>query len=323
MKRTSLFIILIAVLVLASCGVLRGNRAASEAPEANYSGAPALLQEQQDFYAPEMPLPAATAMPDTAGGGQVEAASGERLVIQNADLTVVVSDVEARMKEIEAMAKEMGGFVVSSNLYQSYTNNNSEIPEASVMIRVPAERLDDALERIKQGVVEVQSENRSGTDVTDQYIDLQSRLKAKQAAEAKLLEIMEQAQRTEDVLAVYQQLQSIQTEIEVLTGQINYLEQSAALSAISIRLIAEETVKPIEVAGWRPQGVARDAIQDLVRFLQDFADFLIRFFLRDLWMILLVALPFYLIFLIGRGVYRWVRRSQSKKATMPPPSAES
>lgn len=323
MKQTALVIIIIAALILAACGTLRSNRAAAtEAPAPgldflDIGGAPA----PQESFAPEMPLPAATAMPSNmGGGGNVDAANVERLVIQNADLAVVVPDVEARMKEIEAMAKQMGGFVVSSNLYQSYTSNYVEVPEASVVIRVPSERLDEALEQIKKDVVEVQSENRSGTDVTDQYVNYQSQLKAKQAAEAKLLEIMEGAQTTEDVLAVYQQLQSIQTEIEVLTGQIKYLEQSAALSAISVRLIAEETIQPIEVAGWKPQGVARDAIQDLIRFLQDFANFLIRFFLRDLWIILLVALPFYVVFLIGRAIYRRVRGSRTKKEITPPPA---
>ena len=193
--------------------------------------------------------------------------AAERIIIQNADLAVVVTDVEKRTKEISVMTQEMGGFVVSINLY---TSGNVDAPEVTMAIRIPSEKLDEALERIKKDAVDIQYENRSGQDVTDQYVDLQSRLKAKQAAEAKLLEIMENAQTTEDVLAVYQQLQMIQTEIEVLTGQINYLEQSAALSAISIRLISEETVKPVEIGPWRPEGVALDAIQDLVDFSKSF-----------------------------------------------------
>jgi hypothetical protein len=244
----------------------------------------------------------------------------ERLVIQNADLTIVVADVEKRMKEIEAMANSMGGFVVSSNLYQSYTSNNAKVPEATVVIRVPAEKLDQALAQIKKDAVEVQSENRSGEDVTNQYVDLQSQLKAKQAAEEQLLKIMQNADKTEDVLAVYQQLQAIQSDIEVLKGQIKYYEEAAALSAVSVRLIAEETIQPIEVAGWRPQGVARDAIQDLIRFLQGFVNFMIGFFLRDLWELLLIALPFYVLFLIGRAIFQRIRRNKPKKEPMTPPA---
>ena len=83
--------------------------------------------------------------------------SVDRIVIQNADLAIVVSDVEGRMKNIQVMAQQMGGFVVSSNLYQSYTSNNVEVPEAQITIRVPAEKLEDALEQIKKDVVEVQN----------------------------------------------------------------------------------------------------------------------------------------------------------------------
>ena len=239
----------------------------------------------------------------------------ERIVIENADLAIVVKDPNARMKEISVMAREMGGFVVSSNLYQSFTSAGIEVPEASIVIRVSSDRLDEALEKIKAGAVDIQSENRSGQDVTNQYVDLQSQLTAKQAAEKKLLEILDKATRAEDVLAIYLQVQSVQTEIEMLKGQIKYLEESAALSAISVRLIAEESTQPIEVGPWKPQGAAREAIQDLIIFFQNFVDFLIRFVLFSLPSLILIAIPLYLVFLGGRAVYRRFRKSSVKVET--------
>ena len=236
----------------------------------------------------------------------------ERLVIQNADLAIVVKDPKARMKEISDLAKEFGGFVVSSNLYQSFTALGKEVPEASIVIRVPSERLDEALARIKEGAVDIDYENRSGQDVTSQFVDLQSQLKAKQAAEKKLLEIMEQATRAEDVLAIYLQVQTVQTEIEQLKGQIKYLEESADLSAISVRLIAEEGTQPIEVGPWKPEGAAKDAIQDLIFFFQNFVDFLIRFVLYNLPALILIGIPLYLVFLAGRALFRRSRKPNEK-----------
>jgi hypothetical protein len=235
----------------------------------------------------------------------------ERLVIENADLAIVVKDPKARMAEIGDMAKEMGGFVVSSNLYQSYSPMGQEVPEATVVIRVPSGKLDEALAQIKKGAVDVDYENRSGQDVTSQYVDLQAQLKAKQAAEEKLLEIMDQATRAEDVLAVYLQVQNIQTQIEQLTAQIKYLEESAALSAISVRLIAEAGTQPIEVGPWRPEGAAKEAIQDLIFFFQNFVEFLIRFVLLVLPALILIAIPLYLVYLAGRAVYRRSRKSKA------------
>jgi hypothetical protein len=107
---------------------------------------------------------------------------------------------------------------------------------------------------------------------------------------------------------VYAQLQQIQTEIQVLKGQIKYTEQAAALSAISINIVAEETVKPLEVAGWKPQGVARDAIQSLIYFEQDFVDFLIRFFLLILPVLVTIAIPLVILFFVLRWLFRRLRK---------------
>jgi len=249
----------------------------------------------------------------TSASNADQQAVQERLVIKNADLAIVVKDPQARMKQISDLAVEMGGYVVSSNLYQSYYGPNSiEVPEATIAIRVPSEKLDEALEKIKAGATDIQYENVSGQDVTSQYVDLQSQLKAKQAAEKKLLEILDQATKAEDVLAIYLQVQTVQTEIEQLKGQIKYLEESADLSAISVRLIAEEGTQPIEVGPWKPEGAAKAAIQDLIFFVQNFAEFLIRFVLYNLPALILIGIPLYLVFLGGRALFRRFRKQNEK-----------
>lgn len=232
----------------------------------------------------------------------------ERMVIENADLAIVVRDPKARMAAISKLASDMGGYVVSSNLYETYTSMGKQVPEASVTIRVPSERLDEALDSIKEGAVDVQYENRSGQDVTNIYVDLQSQLKAKQAAEQQLLKILEKAETAEDVLAIYLQLESIQTQIEQLKGQIKYYEESAALSSVSVRLIAEESTQPIEIGPWTPQGAAKDAVEDLIRFMQNFAEFLIYFVISVIPSLILIAIPLYLVYLAGRAIYRRFRK---------------
>ena len=306
MKRL-LFISLIAATLLAACGSFRSaqqqNRSLdSYAPPGMGGGAP----EGPVTLAPAAEAPA----PSTGNVGQPAAI--ERLIIQNADLSIVVADVDARMKTVEALATEMGGYVVSSSKYQTTGNNGVEVPEAQVVIRVPAEKLDEALNRIKADVVEIRGDSRTGQDVTADYVDLQSRLKNLEATEAQLTKIMENATATEDVLNVFNQLTSIREQIEVVKGQIKYYEESAALSAVSVRIIAEASVQPIEIAGWKPQGVARDAIQDLIFFVQDFVDFLIRFALLILPALVLIAIPVYLVFLGLRALVRRFRKPRVK-----------
>lgn len=313
MKRT-LFIILAVVgvfLVIATLFTgMATQRSAGYAPSYGMGGgAPEEVapREVMPAEAPAYDASTGEVLPDAYNSAQQPA---DRLVIQNADLAIVVKDPTAKMQEVSNLATEFGGFVVSSNFYQSSSSTGQEVPGATIVIRVPAERLDEALERIKEGAVDVDYENRSGQDVTSQYVDLQSRLKAKQEAEATLLKIMDQATRADDVLAIYMQVQSIQTEIEQLKGQIKYYEESAALSSISVQLIAEAGTQPIQIGPWSPQGAAKEAIEDLVLFFRNFVVVLIRFVFFTLPALILIAIPLFLLYLVGRAVYRRVRTTR-------------
>lgn len=210
--------------------------------------------------------------PDAAGNFQSEPISAERLVIRSANLSVVVGDPAQSLKDISRMAAEMGGFVVSSHVSQrTFTEANVVADEGSITIRVPSERLDEALERIRVGVLEVQSESISGQDVTDEFTDLQSRLRHQEAAEEQLLSIMSEAREngdTEDVLAVLARLNQIGQEVEVLKGRIQYLSESARLSSIFVQLTPDVAARPFEIGGWRPEGTVKDAAQALLQALR-------------------------------------------------------
>jgi hypothetical protein len=162
-------------------------------------------------------------------------------------------------------------------------------------------------------VVEVKSETSSGEDVTAQYVDLQSRLKNLQAAEAQLDEIMKSATNTEDVINIFNQLTAYREQIEVVKGQIKYYEEAAALSSITVSIIAEEKEKPIEIGGWKPSGVAREAVQDLIYFYQDFVDFMIYFVIYTLPVLVTICVPLYAVFLGLRAIFRWMRGTNKKK----------
>lgn len=304
MKRVLLILSMTGSLVLAACAA---RAPAVQSLVERPAGAPAI--EGAAPPAPQESFGAASDLAKSSSSNQT--ATSDRLVIQTADLSIVVKDVHARVKAIEDMASAMGGFVVSANVYQTTARDGTPVPQAQVVVRVPQQRLDEALDQIKKDTVDVQNETRSGQDVTDQYVDLQSQLTAKEAAADQLLSIMKDAHKTEDVLAVYSQLQQIQSEIQVLKGQIKYTEQSAALSAVTVNIIAEETIKPLEVGGWKPQGVARDAIQSLIYFWQGFIDFMIRFVLLILPVLVTIAIPIYLAFLLLRWIFRKLRKPKA------------
>lgn len=141
MKRILPFsIFLITALILGACASGASRSAESPAapeyydamPQSAPAAAPTMMYMEESGVAQD-------SANGSGGGGGVEATNVERIVIQNADLTIVVADVEGRMEQVQKMAQDMGGFVVSSSLYQGYTSNYTPVPEASITIRVPAE----------------------------------------------------------------------------------------------------------------------------------------------------------------------------------------
>lgn len=238
--------------------------------------------------------------------------STERIVIKNASLSIVVDDPVKSMDMIAGMAEEMSGFVVSANMYQQSLDSGAKVPRASITIRIPAEKLNDGLSRIKSESDDIPlSENINSQDVTSEYTDLQSRLRNLENAETQLAEIMKSATKTEDVLKVYNQLVSVREQIEVIKGQIKYYEESAALSAISVDLVANEAVQPLTIGGWQPGGIAKDAIQALINTLK----FIINMVIWIIIYLLPVLLVLFLLFVlpIRYFVRRWRKGRPPKK----------
>ncbi len=269
-------------------------------------GAPMEMPSSPDMsFAGEMVT--MDSMEENYGGGGAsapQAANAERLVIQNASLTIVVDQPEETMQSITALAERFGGFVVDSYLYQRTLANGIQAPSASITIRVPAERLTEALDLIEQDARTVDNRSLSGQDVTAEYTDLQSRLRNLEDAEAMLRQIMQDAEDTEDVLAAFNQLNYITEQVEVLKGQIKYYEESAAMSSISVELIASQAVQPITIGGWEPVGVAKDAIQALLSALQSIVNALIWLVLYALPILLVLGYPLYLL-------VRWLRKRRA------------
>lgn len=308
-----LHVFFLLTLLLSACAAGSAPLQAPGYAERQSGGAPAM--EAPMAPAAPMPMEESEIAMDQANSpiSQSNPQTVERIVIKNGSVTIVVADPPKSIAAIMKMAEEMGGYVVTSNLYKEYASNGTEVPRGSVTIRVPAGRMLEAMAMIKaQSSQEPINENTTSQDVTNEYVDLGSRLKNLEAAETELTRIMEDANRTEDVLAVYSQLTSIREQIEVIKGQMKYYEQSAALSSISVELMADKAFQPIEIGGWQPQGVVKDAIESLIKTLQGLVELLIWFVIYLLPVLLILAL----IFVLPPAliIYAIVRRQKRKKA---------
>jgi len=309
-RRLSIILLIVMALSIAACG----GRATETFSEEQYSTGGA---------APEIPAmePMADAVAmdaELASGGEFDSSGQtvnqlpvgqERLIIRTADMSIVASDTEATLAQIAALADSSGGWVVSSNVYQS-----TDISKTGyIQIRVPAEGFQSILDAIGGMAVEVTNLSTSGQDVTEEYVDLSARLGNLEATAARLRTFLDEARNVEDALAVNTELSRVEGEIEAMRGRIQFLEQSSAYSSIAVNVTPDELAQPIQVAGWQPGGVARQAIEALINALQVVVNAAIWFVLFALPILVVIAIPFVLlIWLIRR-----LRRRERERVVAP------
>lgn len=216
----------------------------------------------------------------------------ERVILKNASLTITVAEPVLRINEIAALAETMGGWVVSSNTVTSSLTNGETVTSGTVVISVPAFRLNEAMEQIKSDTLSVDNENITGQDVTQEYVDTSSRLKNLQATEEQLLRVMDSAVKVEDVLAVQRELTTVRSEIEVLQGRINYFDEAAAFSSIRVD-VRPQVPDPVtaQSLGWSPVSTAENALGALVRVLQLVVDLAIVLIIVGIPLALIIGVP--------------------------------
>lgn len=309
MKKSLLLFSLILIVLLSSCAA-SSTVVPAVLGDSNRAVLGGVMKES--YGAPDQ-APAATAAP-AATEVAPEPGTTDRIVLLNASLDLVVKDPSDVAGKIADLAYAKGGWVVSSDISQNlYGSDGEKYYSGDISIRVPADSVDKlkaTLADIEALAVEVKSRQLSGQDVTAQYTDAQSQLRNLRASQERLLAIMAGATDTNAVLAVEEQLRQVEGQIEVLEGQINYYQTSAQYSLISVTLEPYIPSQPIQIGGWHPEGVAKQAIQDLIRGLQGLVDFLIRLGICGIPALLVIALlasPFYL---IGRSLIR--RRRKAK-----------
>lgn len=202
-----------------------------------------------------------------AGGQQAPPAQGAattRLVIRTATQAMIVQNVDQAAARVRQVAAERGGYVLNSQ-----ANGDENARSASITIKVPAASFNDTLAALGSLAQKVEDQQVQGQDVTDEFVDLQARLRNLRTLEARLLQFLRDAKNVEDSLRVSQELSNTQGQIEQTEGRINYLQQSAALATItvSLRSIAGPALTAT-TAEWSPLRTAREALGGVISFGQ-------------------------------------------------------
>jgi hypothetical protein len=267
--------------------------------------APQVVEVEKEVVA-RAPVPEA---PSGYGAVDEETARiAERMVIHTVELRLIVKDTQVSLQAVQSLADEMGGYVARSRTWHTEAQLS-----ASLTLRIPADQLNTALEKLRALALEVDGESITGEDVTQEYVDLEARLRNEEAYEKELLALLtETRERTsdaEDILAVYERLTEVRGRIEQIKGRMQYLENMSAMATITVELIPSELMQPITVAGWHPTGTARSAIRALVNALQFLVDAVIWIVLFGLPVLIIIAVPFIVLWYVIRRLRRRKHKS--------------
>jgi hypothetical protein len=233
-----------------------------------------------------------------------QTAAVERKIIRNATLTLEADDPTKAVQRVASVAESRGGFVVTSESRQQGGSRGSKGYEIfTVEMRIPAAQFDAALAEIRAAAGSVTSERITGKDVTEEYIDLEARLRTQRALETQLMEIMKGADEVADAIAVQRELTNVRTEIERLEGRRRFLENQASLSTISVTIQPTEPL--VNTTGFFSS--LGKAFGDGIDIAANITLFLVSFLLALLPVAVFIGLPAYFIL---RYAVRRVRRAR-------------
>jgi hypothetical protein len=182
------------------------------------------------------------------------ASISERKITLSATVRLRVDDIPAAVQQVEDIAAAQAGFVSSSDVSIDSGEGDSE-QTATMKIRVPAASYTEVIRELRGVAVRVDSESSLATEVTDEYTDLNSRLRNLQASEARYLDLLNRAQTVDEILAVQDRVNSTRLEIEQVQGRLNVLNDLTDLATISIEMRLPPLVASSQNDGWAEEAV--------------------------------------------------------------------
>ena len=265
-------------------------RARRSASSGSYGGSASRQDAAVNYKSME---PANEAQPTSWGAAQ--ASSLQRMVISTAEMSLEVSNVAKAHDEIGRLANSAGGFITESNL-----SHGDGTESGSVTIRVPAKQYQPLLTQISK-LGKVLQKQQSGQDVTEEFVDLQSRLRNLSREEQAFLAVLGKANKVTDILAVENELSRVRGQIEQATGRIQFLKSQVDLATITVQL-TEPMPAVTKIVNWDVFMTAKGAANALQVVFRKILSIVI-------WAVIFI--PFWaLLGLVIYGSKRYARRAK-------------
>ncbi len=299
MRLLSLVLIVVSLVGLVGCSSFKGKSGnapegfsttpASPAPASKRVSQPGLTVQSESISTdPQSPnAPAPTVEPQL------------RMIIRNAELSLEVDAPSEAMRRVTQIAEAQKGFVVTSESREVRSSQTQSSQIVTMVFRVPSATFADTLEKVRQVGQRVLQEKVTGQDVTEEFLDLEARIRTKKALEAQFLEIMKTARTVSDALEVQRQLAEVRTQIEQLEGRRRYLENQSAMSTFTVTLN-----EPSPIVTTSPTGF----LQEVKQTIADSIDLAANIVLGIIRLVILLIPISILIFLPLGLLVRWLIR---------------
>ena len=238
----------------------------------------------------------------------------ERKIIRNAEITMEVASTTDTQHKVTSIAEANGGFVVTSEAKQRENVDPAQRTlDIKLVVRIPSTQFGVTFDEIKKLASNMPQENVSGQDVTEEFIDLEARIKTQKALELQFLEIMRQANKVADALEVQRQIADVRTDIEQLEGRKRFLENRASLSTITVNIQTPKPTIAVTVPGFGQN--LRDAVSDSVGIASELVLFFTRLVILMIPILIFLVLPSGL---VARYLVRRAKRVRLAQALATP-----
>jgi len=174
---------------------------------------------------------------DGGSSPPLTSASLERKIIFHATLDMQAENVQGAFNEVDRIARTSGGFIEKSSLFSRTDDDGEEQPFATLTLRIPSEQYQDVLAGLRALTgVEVKREESGANEVTEQYTDLQSRLRNLERSETRYLELLQRANTIQEILTVQERIDGVRLQIERIQGQLKVLDDLVDLATVNVSL---------------------------------------------------------------------------------------
>jgi hypothetical protein len=247
-------VLLLLALGLSGCGGTEDATPSGGVVTSSGRGVERAAPAAEEFAADEAVVPE-----DWASQGNFD-----RRIVKTAELGIGAEDVRESAARAQQVAAQFGGSVLSSQIYQGDGSAS-----ASLVLSVPSPEFEKALDELRSLGKEVTIDTVSGEDVTEEYVDLESRERNLLAAEQSLLKLYDRAQSVNDALSIERELTNIRGQIEQVQGRMQYLEERTAYSQITLGI--HPVARPTPPPAWNPAHVVSRAWEASLGILQTLA----------------------------------------------------